>query len=205
MRSKARTLAGLAASQRVRPPPGTTQPTMATCCRDSGAFGLDPGGRLVSVENDAGRRQEAAENLAAVRLTDAVDLVLANAEQVLTDTPTGSVDLLFLDADRSAYVDYWPELLRVLCPGGLRASTTASHTPARSPSSTRSPVQPRTSKPCSYASVPACCSRQSPTLANLHAPPQPTSKASATVAPRSPRQNPGQTRLAPLTLSPNSH
>ena len=79
---------------------------MATCCRDSGAFGLDPGGRLVSVENDAGGRQEAAENLAAVRLTDAVDLVLANAEQVLTDTPTGSVDLLFLDADRSAYVDY---------------------------------------------------------------------------------------------------
>ena len=79
---------------------------MATCCHDSGAFGLGPGGRLVSVENDAGRRQEAAENLAAVRLTDAVDLVLANAEQVLTDTPTGSVDLLFLDADRSAYVDY---------------------------------------------------------------------------------------------------
>ena len=106
MRLKARTLAGLPTSQRVRPPPGTTQPTMATCCRDSGAFGLDPGGRLVSVENDAGGRQEAAENLAAVRLTDAVDLVLANAEQVLTDTPTGSVDLLFLDADRSACVDY---------------------------------------------------------------------------------------------------
>ena len=109
------------ASQRLRPASATTEPTTATSCRDSGALGLGPGGRLVSVENDAGRRQEAAEKLAAVRLTDAVDLVLADAKQVLTDTPTGWVDLLFLDAGRSAYVDYWPELLRVLRPGGLLA------------------------------------------------------------------------------------
>ena len=85
------------------------------------ADALDAGGRLVSVDNDAGRRQGAVEDLVAVRLGDAVDLVLADAKQVLTDTPSGSVDLLFLDADRNAYVDYWPELLRVLRPGGLLA------------------------------------------------------------------------------------
>ncbi len=71
--------------------------------------------------SQGGRHHEAVENLAAARLTDAVDLVLADAKQVLTDTPSGSVDLLFLDADRNAYVDYWPELLRVLRPGGLLA------------------------------------------------------------------------------------
>ncbi len=78
-------------------------------------------GRLVSVDNDAGRHQEAVENLAAARLTDSVDLVLADAKQVLSDTPSWPVDLLFLDADRNAYVDYRPELLRVLRPGGLLA------------------------------------------------------------------------------------
>ncbi|TGD38323.1 hypothetical protein EB834_12515 [Brevibacterium aurantiacum] len=30
-------------------------------------------------------------------------------------------DFIFLDAERPAYVDYWPDLVRVLAPGGLLA------------------------------------------------------------------------------------
>lgn len=38
---------------------------------------------------------------------------------MLAGTPDRSADLVFLDAERPAYVGYWPDLLRALRPGGL--------------------------------------------------------------------------------------
>lgn len=85
------------------------------------ADALPEGGSLVSVENDEGRHREAVQNLATAGLSGRVELMLGDAGDVLRGTWEDSVDLVFLDADRSAYVSYWPEVQRILRPGGLLA------------------------------------------------------------------------------------
>ncbi len=79
------------------------------------------GGRLVTVDVDAARSALAAQNLDRVDLRELVDLRVEDAAMTLRDTPDGAFDLIFLDAERSAYADYWPDLVRALRPGGLLA------------------------------------------------------------------------------------
>jgi predicted O-methyltransferase YrrM len=81
----------------------------------------DTGGRVVSVEIDPERSAAAAANLARADLDAHVELRVQDASDALAATPAGSVDLLFLDAERPHYVAYWPHALRVLRAGGLLA------------------------------------------------------------------------------------
>ena len=75
------------------------------------------GGRVVSVEVDAARTALARENLQRARLT--ADLRTEDAATTLAQAADGSFDFVFLDAERSAYVSYWPALVRTLAPAGL--------------------------------------------------------------------------------------
>ena len=77
------------------------------------------GGRLTSVEIDGERSSQAARNLQRAGLADAVELRVEDAADVLAQSADSYWDLVFLDAERPAYAGYWPELLRVLRPGGL--------------------------------------------------------------------------------------
>jgi predicted O-methyltransferase YrrM len=77
------------------------------------AHALPSTGRLLTVEKHEGRAAEAAENLAAAGLSSRIEQRIGDALEVLSDLH-GSFDLIFLDADRSAYLDYLPHLLRVL-------------------------------------------------------------------------------------------
>lgn len=79
------------------------------------------GGRLTSVELDAGRSAQAAGNLERAGLSDVVELRVGDAADALAHSADAHWDLIFLDAERPAYAGYWPELLRVLRPGGLLA------------------------------------------------------------------------------------
>ncbi len=79
------------------------------------------GGRLTSVELDAGRSAQAARNLERAGLSDVVELRVEDAADALARSADAHWDLVFLDAERSAYPGYWTELLRVLRPGGLLA------------------------------------------------------------------------------------
>jgi predicted O-methyltransferase YrrM len=47
------------------------------------------------------------------------DLRVADAAEVLSQSASGTWDLIFLDAERGAYVRYWSDLLRALRFGGL--------------------------------------------------------------------------------------
>jgi predicted O-methyltransferase YrrM len=78
-------------------------------------------GRLVSVDLDAGRLDEARANLAAAGLEAAVELRHEDAAAALAGTAEASLDLIFLDAERPDYPGYWADLVRVLRPGGLLA------------------------------------------------------------------------------------
>lgn len=75
--------------------------------------------RCVTVDNDPDRAAEAGANLAAAGLSGAVEQRVADAAEVLADSATAQWGLVFLDAERPAYVGYWPDLRRVVAPGGL--------------------------------------------------------------------------------------
>jgi predicted O-methyltransferase YrrM len=81
----------------------------------------ETGGLLTSVELDAGRSVQAAQNLGRAGLIDFVALRVADAGEVLRQSDEDAWDMIFLDAERPAYVEYWPELRRTLRPGGLLA------------------------------------------------------------------------------------
>jgi predicted O-methyltransferase YrrM len=79
------------------------------------------GGRLLSVDVDAERSALAAGNLDRAGLREQVELRVHDAAVTLQETADGSLDMIFMDAERPAYAGYWPDLVRVLRPGGLLA------------------------------------------------------------------------------------
>lgn len=81
----------------------------------------DVGGRLTTVEIDSGRAATARANLQRAGFADRATVVHGDGGLVLAGTPEASVDLLVLDAERPAYVDYWREARRVLTAAGIVA------------------------------------------------------------------------------------
>ncbi|MCD7100836.1 O-methyltransferase [Pseudoclavibacter sp. 13-3] len=76
-------------------------------------------GRLISVELDADRSAQAAQNLDRAGLCERVELRNEDARQALRKSRDAEWDLIFLDAERSQYPAYWPDLVRTLRPQGL--------------------------------------------------------------------------------------
>lgn len=79
----------------------------------------DTGSTVVSV--DSASAEEAGENLRRAGLAEHVRLLQADGGRHLADLPDGSVDFLFLDAERTEYSGWWPHPVRVLRPGGVLA------------------------------------------------------------------------------------
>ena len=79
------------------------------------------GGSVVSLEIDAARTAIAAGHLESVGLRTSVDLRTEDAATALAAFADAVFDLIFLDAERDAYVGYWPDLVRTLAPAGLLA------------------------------------------------------------------------------------
>jgi predicted O-methyltransferase YrrM len=77
------------------------------------------GGELVSLEIDPARTALARENLERAGLASVADLRTQDAGEALRSFADAEWDLIFLDAERPAYVAYWPDLVRVLASGGL--------------------------------------------------------------------------------------
>lgn len=74
---------------------------------------------LKSLDIDPARQAQASANLARFGLAGRVSLLGTDAGPWLAAAQTNSLDFIFLDADRSRYVGYWPHLQRLLVPGGL--------------------------------------------------------------------------------------
>jgi predicted O-methyltransferase YrrM len=79
------------------------------------------GGRVLSVDVDSRRTAQAARHLSHTQLHEYVELRSEDAAFTLAQAEDASVDMVFLDAERPAYAGYWPDLIRVLRPGGLLA------------------------------------------------------------------------------------
>lgn len=87
------------------------------------ARGLAPGGRLLSVDIEAKHQRVAAREAAAAGVADRIEFRLGRGSEVLPalidEVGAGSVDLLFLDAERREYLPMMPVIKRLLRPRGV--------------------------------------------------------------------------------------
>ena len=77
------------------------------------------GGRVTTVELSDYKVGLANANFARSGLAATITLLHDNAGHVLQRAADGTYDLVFLDSERPEYPGWWPDLKRVLRPGGL--------------------------------------------------------------------------------------
>jgi predicted O-methyltransferase YrrM len=79
--------------------------------------GMD--GSVTTVELDEYKLELASANFARSGLTQFITQVHDDAGRFLKQSSESAYDLIFLDSERPLYIGWWPELRRVLRPGGL--------------------------------------------------------------------------------------
>jgi predicted O-methyltransferase YrrM len=77
------------------------------------------GGVVTTVELSEYKIGLATANFARSGLTSRITLLHDDARRVLQRSADGAFDLVFLDSERPEYPGWWPDLKRVLRPGGL--------------------------------------------------------------------------------------
>jgi predicted O-methyltransferase YrrM len=77
------------------------------------------GGQVTTLEYAADKIALATATFARSGLAMQIELVHTEAGKWLGAAAEASIDLLFLDSERSQYLGWWPDLRRVLRPGGL--------------------------------------------------------------------------------------
>jgi len=79
----------------------------------------DAGQMLVTLEVNPSKVAQAAVNFEQAGVADRIRIVPGDAAEFLRGSEPDSWDLIFLDAERSEYVRYWPDLRRILATDGL--------------------------------------------------------------------------------------
>jgi predicted O-methyltransferase YrrM len=87
------------------------------------------GGRVTTVELSDFKLGLASSNFAKSDLASCIALVHEDAGGVLARSAADSFDFVFLDTDRSRYVSWWPDVKRVLRPGGMMVVDNATTHP----------------------------------------------------------------------------
>jgi len=82
------------------------------------AAGLAPGGKIVTCELDPTHAEVAQRHIAASPYADRIDVLLGPAIESIAELP-GPFDLVFIDADKTGYMDYFEAVLPKLAPRGL--------------------------------------------------------------------------------------
>jgi caffeoyl-CoA O-methyltransferase len=84
------------------------------------ARGLTDGGRLLCCDVSEEWTAIARRYWAKAGVADRIDLRIAPAIETVRSLPAQpAIDLVFIDADKPSYVDYWDELVPRMRPGGL--------------------------------------------------------------------------------------
>ena len=78
----------------------------------------ETGGKLTTYEIDADRAATARKNFQRAGLGDVIAIVEGDAHEEIKKLE-GTIDMIFLDADKEGYIDYLNKLLPMVRPGGL--------------------------------------------------------------------------------------
>jgi caffeoyl-CoA O-methyltransferase len=84
------------------------------------AEGLPPDGRIVTLELDLTHAEVARRAIAASPHAERIEVVLGPALESLEQLP-GPFDFVFIDADKTGYLDYYEAVVPKLSPRGLIA------------------------------------------------------------------------------------
>ena len=76
-------------------------------------------GKIVTVEQSPAKAEMARVNFARAGLAAGIQQHLTDAGSFLKKQAPASFDFVFLDSERGEYVGWWPDLQRVLVPGGM--------------------------------------------------------------------------------------
>jgi len=87
------------------------------------------GGAVTTIERAPSKIALARANFARAGLAERIDQREGDAGDILRALDDGAYDLLFLDSLRAAYLAWWPDLKRVLRPGGLLVVDNATSHP----------------------------------------------------------------------------
>jgi caffeoyl-CoA O-methyltransferase len=85
------------------------------------APGLAPGGRIITCEISDVHAEFARRHIAASPYADRIEVVVGPAIETIA-TLEGPFDLVFIDADKASYPDYFEAVLPKLSPRGLIAA-----------------------------------------------------------------------------------
>jgi predicted O-methyltransferase YrrM len=77
------------------------------------------GGKVTTVEFSEYKYGLATENFRRSGLSPVISSRHEDAGKTLLDSSDESFDLVFLDSERSEYSNWWPNIRRVICRGGL--------------------------------------------------------------------------------------
>lgn len=94
---------------------GTFSGYSALCMAEA----LEPGATLHTVEVDDELEDFIRANLASAPAGENINLHIGDAMETMRGWDDGAFDLIFIDADKRAYADYYGEALRLLRPGGF--------------------------------------------------------------------------------------
>lgn len=83
------------------------------------AEGLPEGGSLLTVEHNDELADFIVSRLEEAGVREKVTPVTGDALEVMKQLQNGSFDMIFIDADKRAYPDYYEEALRLLRDGGF--------------------------------------------------------------------------------------
>jgi caffeoyl-CoA O-methyltransferase len=79
------------------------------------------GGKLITVEIDEGRRQQALAHFKEAGVADYIDSRLGDAHTIVPELP-GPFDFVFSDADKDWYINYAKAVIPKIEPGGCLAA-----------------------------------------------------------------------------------
>ena len=74
--------------------------------------------RITTIENYGERIEAASANIEAYGLEERITLIGRDAQEVLPEL-AGTFDLIFLDAAKGQYINFLPDILRLLPKGGI--------------------------------------------------------------------------------------
>ena len=88
---------------------------------------LKEGGKITTLERFEYMLDKARENISKAQLEDKIEIIEGDAAETLLTLPDEYYDVVFMDCAKGQYINFLPECIRVLKPGGLLITDNVLH------------------------------------------------------------------------------